>query len=118
MRRVVKHDPIAKLSNFTHCQQDKSQRLLRKDISDFAALFYAVVTNDSEQSVRATADPASLSHLADLDSSCPAGASLIRDAWDGSVSIIELVQRLHLCELDLIDVEKMPLSEGEMKFRL
>jgi serine/threonine protein kinase len=101
--------PLAKLSNFAHCRSDRNGAARSKDIADFAALLYMLMTKESEKMESANTDPPS---LAELDVSCQAAASLIRDAWGGSLSPSELVKRLHLCELHLSDECNMP------KFRL
>ena len=124
---VFKHNdvmPVAKLSNFSRCRADGARELRRKDIADFAALLYMLLTNESEQVVSAdtgayTASPPS---FAELEFSCQAAASLIRDAWGGSLSATELVKRLNLCELALSAKGNMlhseSISDGQSLVRL
>ena len=95
--------PLAKLSNFSQCRSDHlvgAARSNRVDIADFATLLHMLMSNESEKMVSAATDPLS---LAELSFSRHAAASLIRDAWGGSLSAAELVKRLHLCELQLSD---------------
>ena len=92
MRYWVNQDPTAKLSNFAKCRHDKSKLLLRKDISDFGALLYTVLTSTKRGLRRLSetsgfdADAAPLPGLVDLEGSCPAAALLIRDALGGRLS--------------------------------
>ena len=116
--------PVAKLSNFSRCRLAGAQGFSRRDIVDFAALLYMLLTNESEQVVSAdtgayTASPPS---FAELEFSCQAAASLIRDAWGGSISATELVKRLNLCELALSAKGNMlhseSISDGKSMVRL
>jgi serine/threonine protein kinase len=91
--------PLAKLSNFSQCRSDRLVGAARsKDIADFATLLHMLMSNESEKMVSAATDPLS---LAELSFSRHAAASLIRDAWGGSLSAAELVKRLHLCEIHI-----------------
>jgi hypothetical protein len=96
MQRVLR-DPIAKLSNFSHCE--RKSKLFVKDITDFGVLMYRVLVSGSENQVTSMHDVnKQVPPLDGLERSYPRLAAAVQEAWEGGVSASRLAT--HLSDLD------------------
>ena len=92
MQRVLR-DPIAKLSNFSHCE--RKSKLFVKDITDFGVLMYRVLVRGSKNQVTSMHDVnKQVPPLDGLERSYPRLAAAVKDDWEGGVSASRLATQL------------------------